>query len=67
MAVRRGGTSATAARSRADHRSDALLLVDADADPFAFAELYERHAGSGGITYTHRELLDRVLVLQMGA
>src|ERR1700690_181626 len=36
----------TASRSRADHRSDALLLVDADADPAAFAELYERHVAS---------------------
>jgi RNA polymerase sigma factor (sigma-70 family) len=36
----------TATRPRADHRSDALLLADADADPAAFAELYERHVFS---------------------
>jgi RNA polymerase sigma factor (sigma-70 family) len=33
-------------RSRVDRRSDALLLVDADTDPAAFGELYERHAAS---------------------
>jgi RNA polymerase sigma factor (sigma-70 family) len=36
----------TASRSRTDHRSDALLLVDADIDPAAFTELYERHVAS---------------------
>lgn len=35
-----------ATRSRVDRRSDALLLVDADTDPAAFAELYRRHAAS---------------------
>ncbi len=30
-------------RSRVDRRSDALLLVDADIDPAAFGEFYERH------------------------
>jgi len=32
--------------SRVDRRSDALLLVDSDTDPAAFAELYGRHAES---------------------
>jgi RNA polymerase sigma factor (sigma-70 family) len=36
----------TATRSRADHRSDVLLLVDADTDPAAFTQLYERHVSS---------------------
>ncbi len=36
----------TATRSRVDYRSDVLLLVDSDADPSAFAELYERHVVS---------------------
>ena len=35
-----------ATRSRVDRRSDALLLVDADTDPAAFAEVYERHVGA---------------------
>jgi RNA polymerase sigma factor (sigma-70 family) len=35
-----------ATRSRTDGRSDALLLGDSDADPAAFALLYERHVGS---------------------
>jgi RNA polymerase sigma factor (sigma-70 family) len=35
-----------ATRARVDRRSDALLLVDADTDSAAFAELYERHAAS---------------------
>lgn len=34
----------TLASPRADSRSDALLLADADHDPAAFAELYDRHA-----------------------
>jgi len=36
----------TATRPTVDRRSDALLLVDADTDPAAFAELYERHVAS---------------------
>src|SRR5579875_1538735 len=33
----------TATRPTVDRRSDALLLVDSDTDPAAFAELYDRH------------------------
>ena len=32
----------TAVRQRTDHRSDALLIVDANDDPAAFAALYAR-------------------------